>query len=277
MLAGGRASRLGGAPKPSLLVGGTSLLDLAIEGVAGVGGDPITVVGEAAPVARPVRFVREHPPFGGPVAAIAAALDDWAALPVAPEWALVVPGDVPRLASAVRALVAAPSGDADGAGLVDAQGRHRLVMLVRTSTLAERVAALPERGRDARVAALLRRLDLVEVLDADGLADDVDTWQDLDRARDAALTGGDAVMDETDAALDAWVGDLRERYGLAEGDVPVEALLALAGDAAHGIVRPAAPLTTYVAGLLAGRSGADPAQVRAIVEELAVLTRRGGA
>ena len=73
---------------------------------------------------------------------------------------------------------------------------------------------------------------------------------------------------ESVAGLSAgWVATLRERYGLAEADVPVEALLALAGDAAHGVVRPAAPLTTYIAGLLAGRSGADAARLRAIVEE----------
>ncbi|OOB89486.1 hypothetical protein B0T42_17110 [Rathayibacter sp. VKM Ac-2630] len=34
-----------------------------------------------------------------------------------------------------------------------------------------------------------------------------------------------------------------------------DALLALAGDAAHGIVRPAAPLTTFLAGYAAGLRG----------------------
>lgn len=39
----------------------------------------------------------------------------------------------------------------------------------------------------------------------------------------------------------------------------VDALLKLAADAAHGVQRPAAPIATFLAGLVLGRAGGDPA------------------
>ncbi len=72
--------------------------------------------------------------------------------------------------------------------------------------------------------------------------------------------------------LDAWAGVAARRLGVAlePGDVP--AILDLAKDAAHGVTRPAAPLTAYLAGLAvgAGRTLADvSADLRATIAESA--------
>ena len=72
-------------------------------------------------------------------------------------------------------------------------------------------------------------------------------------------------------ALDAWAATLRERFGLAEADVPVAAVLDLTRDVANGFARPAAPLGAFVAGLVAGRAGTDPAQVREALAAVAAL------
>jgi hypothetical protein len=72
-------------------------------------------------------------------------------------------------------------------------------------------------------------------------------------------------------ALDAWTAALRERFGLAEADVPVAAVLDLTRDVANGVARPAAPLGAFVAGLVAGRAGTDPAQVREALDAVAAL------
>lgn len=72
-------------------------------------------------------------------------------------------------------------------------------------------------------------------------------------------------------ALDEWAAALRERFGLAEADVPVAAVLDLTRDVANGVARPAAPLGAFVAGLVAGRAGTDPAQVREALEAVAAL------
>lgn len=56
---------------------------------------------------------------------------------------------------------------------------------------------------------------------------------------------------------------LAARLGLADVDIDVEAVLDLAGEAAHGVVRPAAPVTTFLVGLAAGRAGATPESLAA--------------
>jgi hypothetical protein len=72
-------------------------------------------------------------------------------------------------------------------------------------------------------------------------------------------------------ALDAWAAAMRERFGLSEDDVPVGAVLDLARDVANGVARPAAPLGAFVAGLVAGRAGSDPADIRAAIDAVAAL------
>ena len=52
--------------------------------------------------------------------------------------------------------------------------------------------------------------------------------------------------------LDAWAGAAARRLGVTLEPGDVSALLDLARDAAHGVTRPAAPLTAYIAGVAVG-------------------------
>src|SRR5262249_61472310 len=73
VLAGGRGRRIGGRDKPALPVGGRSMLRRVLDAVAGA--DPRVIVGPVrSDVPAGVAQVREHPPGGGPVAALAARL-----------------------------------------------------------------------------------------------------------------------------------------------------------------------------------------------------------
>jgi hypothetical protein len=56
--------------------------------------------------------------------------------------------------------------------------------------------------------------------------------------------------------LDAWIIDLATALNLDPAVIDRDLVLDLARDAAHGVARPAAPLTTFLAGLAAGRNGA---------------------
>jgi hypothetical protein len=69
--------------------------------------------------------------------------------------------------------------------------------------------------------------------------------------------------------LDAWVELVGKELGLEAADVPVKAVLDLARDVAHNVVRPGAPVTAYLMGLAVGR-GADPADVADRISQLAV-------
>lgn len=59
-------------------------------------------------------------------------------------------------------------------------------------------------------------------------------------------------MENHDEVLEAWLAKLLAAFEIADIEVDTHAVLNLAGVAAHSIVRPAAPLTTFVAGLAAG-------------------------
>src|SRR5690606_26614815 len=74
ILAGGTAARLGGADKASIELGGRTLLEIAID--AFLDADEVVVVGpETVRTTRPVTFVREDPPLGGPVVGLLAGVE----------------------------------------------------------------------------------------------------------------------------------------------------------------------------------------------------------
>ena len=60
----------------------------------------------------------------------------------------------------------------------------------------------------------------------------------------------------TETAIDAWVAALASELDLELANVDVQALLDVARDAAHSVVRPAAPLATFLVGYAAGQRGA---------------------
>lgn len=62
--------------------------------------------------------------------------------------------------------------------------------------------------------------------------------------------------------LDAWIVELAGALGVDAGAVDRDLLLDVARDAAHGVARPAAPLTTFLVGLAAGQRGGSAEAVR---------------
>jgi molybdopterin-guanine dinucleotide biosynthesis protein A len=175
VLAGGAATRLGGAAKPQLRVGGRTLLDRAVAAVSGAA--RIVVVGPEQPVSAPVVFCRENPPGGGPVAAVAAGLPLTSA-----EAVVVLAADLPDVAPAVPALLAAlPASGV--ALLVDSDGRaNYLAAAWRRRDLQAALTALGE-AAGASARALVAAAHQVHVSDPAGWGRDCDTWDDLTDAR----------------------------------------------------------------------------------------------
>ncbi|NJC15556.1 hypothetical protein F4558_005382 [Micromonospora profundi] len=68
--------------------------------------------------------------------------------------------------------------------------------------------------------------------------------------------------------LDDWVTAACAEVDLDPTQVPVPAVLDLARDVAHQVLRPGAPVTAYLLGLAVGR-GADPADAAARLSALA--------
>ncbi|MDQ3154694.1 MAG: DUF6457 domain-containing protein [Actinomycetota bacterium] len=66
------------------------------------------------------------------------------------------------------------------------------------------------------------------------------------------------------SALDAWTAEVCHALDLDPGSLDRDLLLDLAKEVAHGVARPAAPLTTFLVGLAAGRHGGGAEQIRAV-------------
>jgi hypothetical protein len=69
-------------------------------------------------------------------------------------------------------------------------------------------------------------------------------------------------------ALDDWTDAVRDALDLGDFANEQRLVLDLARDVAHGVMRPAAPLTAYLLGLAVGR-GANPQDAAATVVRLA--------
>jgi molybdopterin-guanine dinucleotide biosynthesis protein A len=189
VLAGGRASRLGGIDKPSLVIRGARLVDHAVGAATAAGAGQVILVGphraSAVQAARLVE-VREDPPFGGPVAALAAGLAS-VTVPVT----LLLAADLPRADDAVDRIVThldrllPPSGQraagVDGIILVDEESRDQwLAGAYLTARLRSAIDELDGRVGDASLRCLMRGLRLHRVAAA-GCAADIDTWVDVKR------------------------------------------------------------------------------------------------
>ncbi|MBK1782902.1 molybdenum cofactor guanylyltransferase [Prauserella cavernicola] len=175
VLAGGAARRLGGVDKPMLEVGGMPLLLRVVAALHEA--DPVVVVGPRREGVPGVLWTREEPAGSGPVAALAAGLSlverdaerDVVAV-LAADLAAVTSRTVGRLRSAL-------GEHADGAVLVDDEGRRQWLLGVwRTPALR---AALPADPAGASVRRTLGGLSIVDVPALPGESADVDTPEDL--------------------------------------------------------------------------------------------------
>ncbi|MEU2026796.1 NTP transferase domain-containing protein [Streptomyces sp. NPDC016469] len=256
VLAGGAAKRLGGADKPAVRVGGRPLLDRVLAACPGAG--TTVVVGDRRPTTRAVTWAREVPPGGGPLAALGAGVRHTSA-----ERVLVLSADLPFLgADTVAELVAASGREGvEGALCSDEDGRDQpLVAVYRGEPLRRELALLAaEHGGlgGLPLRLLTRELTLCRVA-ADPLASfDCDTWEDIASAR--------ARIREHGTVLDEWITAVKEELGI-DLDVDTGLLLDLARDAAHGVARPAAPLTTFLVGYAAAKASGDGGGPEAVAE-----------
>ncbi|MCW2869642.1 NTP transferase domain-containing protein [Actinacidiphila oryziradicis] len=261
VLAGGAAKRLGGADKPGLPVAGRAMVERVLDACAGAA--VTVVVGPRRAIGRPVVWAREQPPGGGPLAALAAGLRK-----VTADTVLVFAADLPFLtrttALALRAVLREPH---DGAVLTDADGRDQpLTAVYRTAALRRGLALIAtEHGTVAGLPLrlLTAELALYRLPDPTGSASfDCDTWDDLSAAR--------ARIREHGHVLDEWIAAAKAELGI-DLDVDTSVLLDLARDAAHGVARPAAPLTTFLVGYAAALAGGGPEAVADASRKAAAL------
>jgi molybdopterin-guanine dinucleotide biosynthesis protein A len=177
VLTGGTAVRFQGADKASIEVAGMTLLEHVLGALTAV--PEVVVVGDETSTSRPVTFLREDPPGGGPAAGLLAGLDGFSRQP---RQVAVLAVDMPLVTAAtLRRLKEAADADpeGDGALLVDDDGRRQFLCAVyRTDALLQAAPPLDAR-HGLSVRRLVGALRLAEVPALRGEARDVDTWEDL--------------------------------------------------------------------------------------------------
>ena len=258
MLAGGRGSRLGHDDKAAITIGGTSALEHLLKALPER--VPVVVAGPECPTRRPVTFRPEQPLHGGPVAGIASGLEV-----VGTPVTALLGVDMPW-AGALLAHLIPEFASCDAAALVPVDGagfRQPLCAVVRTEALRGALARLGDpRGRSLR--ELISLLDVHErpLGEAETRwVDDIDTPQDLHRARSTPLLSG------VPEPLRSWVSAVCAELKLP-GDPDLDMILDVARVAAHHLERPAAPVTTFLVGQ-AVAGGMDVTEAAARIQLLA--------
>lgn len=167
ILAGGRASRLGGIDKPGLVFEGSTLLERALS--AARDATATVVVG---------RDVVESPRFSGPAAATIAGLDSLARPRAA--FTAVIAADLPFVETAMPLLLSALD-DAPFAGgviAVDDTGRRQpLLAIYSTAALALAGAESRDSLEHLGMMRLIAPIHLIEVSLPSALCADIDTPQ----------------------------------------------------------------------------------------------------
>ncbi|MCW2737162.1 NTP transferase domain-containing protein [Nocardioides sp.] len=174
VLAGGTAARMDGVDKAGVELHGRTLLELALD--AFLDADEVVVVApEAVPTSRPVTFVCEDPPRGGPVAGLLTGVD---ALLRRPRLVGVLAVDMPRVTPATMRRLRAAAAGHDGAFLADGDGRRQLAGVLDAGRLAE-VRPDLEGQHGMALHSLLAPLHLAVVASSGDEAVDIDSWTDL--------------------------------------------------------------------------------------------------
>jgi len=175
VLCGGAGTRFGG-DKTRAALGATSVLDHLVQGLPPAW--TVICVGAPRELSRPVRWCREEPPGGGPVAALAAALTR-----VTDPVVVALGGDMPYAAAPAPSLVARLAAEPDLDAVVGRDGGGRLQPLLAAYRAGALRAAVPDPPAGAPLMRVLDRLRTTVVpLEAPGTLD-VDTRADLEDAR----------------------------------------------------------------------------------------------
>jgi len=185
ILCGGTSRRLSGRDKTREPLAGTTVLDHLLDALPA--GWSVVCVGEERATTRSVRWCRESPAGGGPVAGIAAGLHhlERAERPEGLDAGIcvVVGGDMPFAAAALPALVDALNAQPGLDAVLAADPDGRAQPLLAAYRLEALRAALPGEPRGARLMFVVDALVTGTVACGARTSLDVDTPEALEQAR----------------------------------------------------------------------------------------------
>ena len=253
IVAGGKATRMGGLDKAMLPLGlsGKTLLEDIIKSCPG----KVFVVGYPRELGTEkknrITWVPDLNPDGGPAAGI------WSGLAkVTSEYVFVSGADQTLSADTVSKLIAKAHGS-DGAWAIRSDGSGQpLCAVVRTELLRELLA--PTQGINQSPLRLMSSLNMVGVEVNPNQVVDFDTWQDVAKA----INGSEAM----DQITQMWMLRVATLLDVDPHEILTSELLDLTREVAHGVERKSAPLTTFLLRYAAGKDSLTPNEVRKLIE-----------
>lgn len=261
ILAGGAGSRLGGTDKAAVELGGEPLINHAFTATADAQ-NSVVVGTTSVPLPEGTLLAHEEPRGGGPAAAFGAGLSALAAAGVQQDWTLLLACDLPGAEEAVRRLDRAlchalRSGyTPDGVVLTDPDGHSTWVCgMYRTQSVQHAAATLGDLTNRG-LKSLLGELDLIQASPRGNEWRDVDTWDDhADWVKLLAKPSGGVVPEKTveREQWDAWITEASESLGIDPSLVDVTLIHELSKNVAHNVIRPLAPVSTYMLGIVVGQ------------------------
>ena len=171
---------MGGVDKATLRLSGERLVDRVAAAAQRAGAAGVTIVGPESAAADGCARVREDPPGGGPLAAVAAALPF-----VQHDWTMLLSCDLQQPVAVCETLLASlrEGDDVDGIVLVDQRMRHQwLAGVYSTRMLRRGFEVLGDDHAGLPIKLLFAQARLREVPVADAIAADIDTPDDLAQA-----------------------------------------------------------------------------------------------
>jgi len=176
VLCGGTSRRLAGHDKTRESLAGTTVMDHLLDALPL--GWMVVCVGEKRATTRSVRWCRESPPGGGPVAGIAAGL-----LVLGSPVCVVVGGDMPFAAAALPTLTDTLNAHSALDAVLAAGPDGRLQPLLAAYRCEALRAALPHEPDGARLMAVVDTLVTGTLACEATITLDVDTPEALEQAR----------------------------------------------------------------------------------------------
>lgn len=98
----------------------------------------------------------------------------------------------------------------------------------------------------------------------------------MTRLRNVTLHATGPGIGDDGTVLDDWIAEAKSELGI-DLEVDVPGLLDMTKDVAHGVARPAAPLTAFLVGYAAAQAGGGAAAVAAASRKVAALAQRWAA
>lgn len=261
ILTGGASSRFG-SDKSQAMLGESSLIETLLSTLPPEI-ETVIVGPEGEYTSRVVKYTQENPLGGGPVAAIHAGL----AL-IEAEFVAVIATDMPFAGVVLKELAGHfPDAAEDATIPLDAQGiRQTLCAIYRAESLRSALMKLGNiQGQSMRrLTELLAVRELQLEPSITRILLDIDVPSDLEQA---IILSKKTKEEKRENTMDKWIAAVQKELGI-NVQIDQDSILDLARDAAHGVERKAAPITTFLLGI-AVAGGADSKKAAKRIADLA--------